>query len=165
MKITAKLKTVKNNFDGLKKRIRRLQNEKVFYGYFAEQGSHSEWNIDYAELMAIHEYGTEDIPARPVFSITLFQAKNSRNPVIKSALSKYFYKLETSFDPNRPLADIGQGFGRMTGDKFGDSNVLIPNADYTVSEKGFDSPLVWTGELRANIAYKTTIRSNIELVY
>lgn len=166
MKITTKLRKKVDNFDALKRRIRKIQNEKVFYGYFAEQGDHSKWNISYAELMAINEFGNEadGIPPRPVFTITI-KSKANYYPVIKSALSKYFYKLDSSFNPEQPLSDIGYGLAMKTASNFGDTTQLEPNADWTIQEKGKDEPLVWTGELQANIAYKTTLSNNLQLVF
>src|SRR5690606_11240588 len=54
------------NLDKFIKKLQKTRGQEVSTGYYASQGSHSEYGISYVELMEIHEYGQQGIPPRPV---------------------------------------------------------------------------------------------------
>lgn len=92
-----------------------------------------------AQVAYWNEYGTATIPARPFFRNTIAEKQDEW-------AEKAAELLKQSDDTNHALALIGEG---VKGDivktiqNFSDP----PNADSTVKRKGFNKPLVDTGDL------------------
>lgn len=92
-----------------------------------------------AQVAYWNEYGTATIPARPFFRNTIADKQGEW-------AEKAAELLKQSDEPDQVLALIGEG---IKGDivtaiqNFTDP----PNADSTVKRKGFDKPLVDTGDL------------------
>ena len=92
-----------------------------------------------AQVAYWNEYGTATIPARPFFRNTIAEKQGEW-------ADKAAELLKQSDDTSHALALIGEG---VKGDiveaiqNFSDP----PNADSTVKRKGFDKPLIDTGDL------------------
>ena len=147
MGITAKIVKKGNSLDTIITNIRKLDGEKVEIGYFEEQGLHSS-GLSYSTLMAIHEFGTDEIPKRPVFQITAFGKPPQKDARVKSAIRNWSKGLLNKDNSKQLLDTIGKTYQEALVGLFGSTSELTPNADLTISLKGRDEPLVDTGELR-----------------
>lgn len=92
-----------------------------------------------AQVAYWNEYGTATIPARPFFRNTIAEKQGEW-------ADKAAELLKQSDDTNHALALIGEG---VKGDIVETIQNFTepPNADSTVKRKGFDKPLVDTGDL------------------
>lgn len=157
------------NKEALEKKLKAINKSDAESGYFKEQGFHNADNGDgrtstepltYAELMNLHEYGFEDnnLPARPVRAITLVQLRGSRNER-KKLLSNYLYK-GTSLDST--LNGMAVRASQIAKSIFGSTSLLAPNSTGWANLKGANSPLVDTGDLKANWAYRNSVSKVIK---
>jgi len=163
--ITLKLK--KNNIPNLKHRIKELSKQKLSYGYYESQGYHDTQvpnakPIKYVDLIRIHEGGSvkNNLPARPVLSISAFLFKPSRQ--FKNILKKYFSNIDRKTPPIKAqfvYESLGKelvAYGRTI---FGNKQHLYPLADTTIAYKESvgatytSDPLLAWGDLRANLSY------------
>jgi hypothetical protein len=142
----------------------------VFFGYYATQGKHYS-GLSYPELMAIHEFGAPTagfggvgIPPRPVLSITMKLVKANGTKQIYTPLSKYFGRLGGTPKSEFYLNKIGLNLASTAQNLFGSHPPLISNSLSTSQSKGFNKPLIWTGDLKANIAYSTSKDSKYKVV-
>lgn len=166
LKMSTKFK--KNNLKNLKKRIREIDGQHIKYGYFKEQGQHTYADMYYVDLMAIHEYGSVDagfgvIPPRPVFQIAINEIKVRDYKTVLRPLESMFNRIGGDKSVDQVLDRIGYNFARKTQSIFG-SDKLADNSPATIDSKGFNSPLIWTGELSANMAYETSQDSKFKVV-
>lgn len=157
MTIKFKVKKTGNYFDKLVKGIKDLNGESVQIGHFGPE-KHSDTDLTYAELMAIHHNPTANglsWPPRPVLDILFAKNLNLDSPAIKKIIKKY-NKMDPSDATNRMLLDeLGEYFREEEKKIFGSSE-LAPNAPATIAQKGSNNPLIETGELREKTAYKTS---------
>lgn len=158
-----KMTPKKGKTKDLEKVIKHFQNlskQKIDIGYFSEQGNHSEYDISYASLMKMHEYGEGDLPSRPVFEIAGARVM-SITPItglssnIKSLISE---SGRISINSNKIAKSI---ISHMKVDIFGNPSLLKSNSEITQRLKGGrDEPLVDTGELRGELSFRTTDKPN-----
>lgn len=145
------------NIERLIKKIQLLKNSSVESGYFIEQGVHSTIGLTYTELMRKHEWGF-GVPQRHL----RLSASNivSSSPQNKKELKNYLY---TNQDMDTYLNLTGSRITNVAQSLFGVITAEVPsNAPYTILLKGGrDEPLVDTGELRDNWAYRTS--SNLSI--
>jgi hypothetical protein len=143
----------------LKKDLKKLKKATAQYGYFSEQGMHSEADMSYASLMYLMEViGVESrsglIKRRP------FELAVQRNQV---DLSNAVFRSLESFLCNGTGLNVmleqaaKAGIG-ITKTYFGDASKLPSNSPATIKRKGKNAPLIDTGELLDNMAYKTSER-------
>ena len=156
--LTAKVKKNPNSktLEKLAKHINELKNTKLKFGYFDDSGNHSQSNrsgepIPYSALMAWHELGLGDYPARPLLTIAQQLAQDDfvsgkYTKITKSVISDVG---NNSLHVNRLASDIRDDMKSVFG-----SDYLQGNSESTILNKGFDSPLEETGELRDNFGYK-----------
>ncbi len=103
-----------------------------------------------AELAVVHEFGTEDIPARPFLRSTA----SAQRAAWEALMRKVLEKVATRKLPlEKGLALIGE---RAAADvrRTVTSGVPPPNAPSTIAAKGSSKPLVDTGQLLRSIAYE-----------
>ncbi len=140
------------NLEKLINRIKSTRGKIVETGYFQEQGLHSEYGMFYGRLMQIHEFGMFGLPERPV------QLPTWR--YMKSTYSDWSYEIKRFIQGKQELSDVltkvGSKASSFAKSVFGDTSMLEPNAPSTIEEKGSNSPLVDTGELRDKWAFKTS---------
>lgn len=159
--------TRKNKLPHLKKMAQKLAKANAEYGYFKEQGLHPDDNprITYANLMNAHEHGTPTIPARKPFAISLFQNKKTILNFTLKALDKYM--MTASNKMLIPLENTLSTFGSLgvyhTRALFG-STALLPNQEPIRKKSGSktSSPLVDLGDLRDNMAYRSSESKEIK---
>lgn len=161
MGITAKIVKKGNTTDKMRKNLIALNKENVKIGYFAEQGKHPS-GMTFAELMALQEFGTEDIPKRPVFQITAFTKAPNKSRAVNGAVRNWTRDLAGPANTRTLLNQIGRYYQKELKGLFGDGSALTPNSPLTIRIKGRDEPLVDSGELRDNLAYKNSIDEKIQ---
>jgi len=152
----------KKNAKGLEKVLKHFQSLddlEIFTGYFKEQGNHSSASgegesLSYAEIMELHHFGTDNIPSRPLLSIATGELKRGNDKDLlqfcKDACGQIGKLPSNSKKIGREMRDYSKAI-------FGDMSVMDSNAPLTQALKGRDEPLVDTGELRDNLAYKTSL--------
>ncbi|QDP59449.1 MAG: hypothetical protein GOVbin4162_23 [Prokaryotic dsDNA virus sp.] len=140
------------NLEKLIDRIQKTRGKTVETGYFQEQGVHSEYGIPYGRLMQIHEFGMFGLPERPVQLPTQRYMKNTYSGWAIN-IKRY---LQGTVKLENALFDIGDRASSYAKGVFGDPFKLEPNAQSTVEEKGSNTPLVDTGELRDKWAFRTS---------
>ena len=161
-----KLITKKNNLRKLAKLAKKLSKAESEYGYFSDQGFHAS-GLSFATLMAIHEYGAKggDIPARKPFSIALFQGKDQLLKFTLKSLDKHVMSVnnKTFLPLEATLVTFGSYGVEMTKTLFGSSQ-LTPNKKPIRKKSGstVSKPLIDYGELRDNMAYRTSSNREIK---
>lgn len=149
---------VKRTKDVLTKALKDLNGEGVEVGHFKDQGKHSNSELTYAELMAVHNnpqgHGL-DWPARPVLDILEHQHRNLSAPEIKKLLKKYLENNPSEKNNEKLLEGLGE-FLREEEKKIFGSAQLAANASSTVEKKGRNEPLVDSSELKNKTAYRTS---------
>lgn len=146
------------NLAKLVKKLRQLNKQNVKFGYFQEQGIHTASGLHFTELMRIHEYGLGGVWVRPVLGVSHawpFTLKGemesaSFTKLMGTYLNDYVQKDMT----NDQLADrFAMWSIRTVEGIFGNS----PPLKYTYNE----TPLIDTGELADNFAWKVSWRGVI----
>lgn len=143
------------------KQLRALTQELskhpvVKVGVQSDEPSHTskDGSINMAELMQIHEFGTETIPERPVFRIAMTENASDleayKKELVRRMLPTEGMKTETA------LGLLGQYMQAKIQSNFGDESKIEPLKDPTrrgKNEDGDGKPLVDTGTLRKAIRY------------
>lgn len=151
----------------LLKDLNNLHKESAQYGYFAEQKKHADNRqtgdqIGYADMMYHFEvngvYSKEGLIKRRPFELAVMQQESLLKQGIHSALFTYF---NTGHNAKSTLESVAKVGIAITKAYFGDSTKLPPNAQATIAKKGKDAPLVETGELVGNMAYKTSKQKGV----
>ncbi len=166
-----KLIKKKDNFKNLKSRIKHLSQVETKVGYFDEQGNHKtqrenvSTEITYTQLAAIQFGGSikNNIPARPVFDITMNLEPLAGNKDINNMLRRYF----SNIDSKRPrisasfvMETIATEFVEVARSLFGDTTYIQRNEASTIDYKTSigspyaNSPLMEWGALRDNMSFK-----------
>lgn len=151
-----KIERKTKNLDRLMRKLAKLRMNQVETGYFREQKKHSESGLSYATMMNLHEYGFYGdigyIPQRPVRQITTVYIKANWGRASKAISQYLFHKKGIEY----PLDWLGKHTGRYAVSVFGNTTLLESNSQDTIDIKGFNSPLVDSGELRNNWSYKSS---------
>lgn len=140
----------KNKIRALQQKLKKINNSKIYIGYYDDQGVHQDSGLTYVELMTIHEYGAPkaNIPARPILSLT--QDGGLFSPQDKTAIIEAFKGV---FIKNIPvetgLNKIGLYYENKGKALFG-SGALLPTVEG-------NPPLIGdTEQLRAKLSYRTS---------
>lgn len=135
----------------LKKKLERLQGEKVYAGYFAEQGEHSTAEMTYPELMMLHEFGM-DVPPRPAMRLTAHDLRNKMTTtgIGNDAMSKY---ISGEIYLRGLLDAYGREAYEVAQNVFGSNRLPITYNP---------TPLVDTGELADAFSWKTTLNGRVK---
>ena len=93
-----------------------------------------------------NEYGTKRIPPRPFFRTTVSEQKKNWVLSVQNLMKMHN-------DPQQVMGLIGE---HMKGNIVQSINTWSdpPNAPYTVRMKGFQKPLVWSGQMMRSISYE-----------
>lgn len=135
---------------GFVKAIARIQGPGVSaIGYFEEQGSNAKGTPLVKQAAAL-ELGTEIIPPRPFLRRPFDQKKKELLQRFKREAIEVIAGKKTK---KQVLDEISKEFikdaqkGILAGP-------WIPNAPSTIAKKGFDQPLIESGEMKDKMAYK-----------
>lgn len=149
-----------------KKSLDKIDDYEVQYGYFPDSGYHRESGLLLSELMAIHEKNSDKSLRRPILSIAGAKVNDGElDKDITKALSKFMVNAKKSTSAHRKFYhDIGEDAVTHLQKLFGKSisykgMSIAPNRPSTVKKKGFNSPLVETGQLKKGVKYKIRKRS------
>tara|TARA_R110000851_G_scaffold100830_1_gene216624 strand:- start:275 stop:766 length:492 start_codon:yes stop_codon:yes gene_type:complete len=160
--ITAKVVKKGNSLSKISKNVKKLDGENVQIGYFAEQGVHKGSKMTYASLMALLEYGNEDIPKRPIFTIAAFQNSPEKDTRVKRAVRAWNKELLTSDNSKALLDKLGRMYRKSIGDLFGDTSAIEGNHPTTIRLKGRDDPLRDTGDLKRKLSFRNSLDKEIK---
>lgn len=145
-------KEVDKGYEDFLESIEDAQAMEVTIGVHSSDNSQSDnGNINMATLMSIHEFGTDRIPPRPALREGVRQNKDRIARISKSAIKQ---ALSGRLDMRRAFNLMGEEAKGGVQSVFGDSSVLKGNAPATILQKGSESPLIDTGQLRASIDYQ-----------
>lgn len=138
--------------------MKKLNKATASYGYFSEQGTHDSSGMKYAELMHLHEVvgvvsGNGLVQRRP-FEIALMRNTGTMSQEISKNLKGY---LKGVYSLDGMLSQSAKFGVDITKAIFGDTSQLPSNRPATIAKKGRNEPLVDTGDLVNNMAYKTSV--------
>lgn len=93
-----------------------------------------------------NEYGTKTSPVRAFFRTTVSDQKKNWVLSVQNLMKMHD-------DPKKVMGLIGE---HMRGQIVQSINTWTdpPNAPYTVARKGFQKPLVWSGQMMRSISYE-----------
>ena len=128
----------------------RAGNARVRVGVLSGQ-KHPDSDLSMAELAALHEYGTKDIPERSFIRAPL---ESSRADVKRMMHKAAVAVVSGKVTPRASLEILGQ-WGVTTIRKWVTvGSRLAPNAPSTIKRKGSARPLVDTGRLLGAVSYE-----------
>lgn len=137
-------------------KLKKLNNQKVDLGYFEEQGLHSSGD-SYVEIMKVHELGEWGMPARPVLGNVSILI-NSDFERSTGALASFINSLV-----HTPSSSISDELDKLVSVYAHYSERIFGNPAYlTVTFN--PEPLIDTGELAENFAWRTTLNMTYKTV-
>lgn len=156
MNIAMGIKKMSSNLDELERRLKELQRVEATVG-ITNDGKHPNFDGSYHDLMWMQHSGvaSKNIPPRPLGSIALLSFKGE--DIMRKSLNKYFRNLNkrggviSAEDALKPWL---KGMYEHSLNIFGNKTFLEPNAQFTIDKKGFNSPLIESGSLKAAWAIK-----------
>lgn len=144
----------------LKAMIRKLKSVEDYYveaGYYGED-KHPEHSESMAYLALANEEGVQgdplslgDIPPRPFLFNSFSINQGYQKQLTESFMVDYI--LGEGKRINQALKPFGEKYAMSITIAI-EAGSYIPNADYTIEQKGFDSPLMETGYMKDNPRYK-----------
>lgn len=152
--IAMSLKKMSSNLHELERRMKELQNTTAHVGVDSTDGIHEGSGMLYTELHWLHHSGYTTngrrVPARPVSTVVRYTFKGE--DILRKGLDKYFSNLNKKGGVISAEAALKPWLTSMLDyakyEVFGSTTKLESNSPYTIKMKGFDSPMVDTGELR-----------------
>ncbi len=137
----------------IKKRINIAQNmskKEIKFGFPAEKNkNHSKFKGPVSNLATFHEFGTSRAPARPFFRLS-----NKRNRQKYKLLLRA--KSLNVMRGNTNYLSMFKTLGFVSGNDVRSSikSLFSPrNASSTIKKKGFDNPLIETGEMLNSVTH------------
>lgn len=126
---------------------RKLNANELAVGYFADQGVHPGSQMTYPELMYLQEVKgvrtADGVVHRRLFETTANIYRQEILSTIRGSLKRNF-----SSNPKQVYTDTGNLIKARLTDGFGNLAIMPGNAASTVAKKGFNAPLVETGDLK-----------------
>ena len=141
--------TAQQGLRDLAKAIDSISQKDVYIGVIGDNASRG-GELNNAQLMAIHEFGTEHIPERAPIRKTMAKNGESYGTMFEKAITGV---LDGNSDADLILNRIG---AQVAGDVVGEiqSGVGPELAPSTIKRKGSDRPLIDTGALVQSISYE-----------
>lgn len=148
----------KSKLPCLVERLNALHGQKAQMGYFKDSGTHTLANMSYASLAFIHEFPENGYHEyRPVIGQVKPMISGGRaQKVFYKNILKSYIQLGSRVTVDELLQGIGRKYMQDARGVFGNSALLVVTNNPT--------PLVDTGELEANIGYKTSINYTLRKV-
>lgn len=155
----------RNRLNMLISNLKRADESSVEVGYFKEQGKHPSARTDmtFAELIAMHEL-RDDGNARPVLSKGMKESAKDFEKNILDNINQFMYNgaLGRTHSIQKYLSNIGKYQVKTLRNYFGSTSFLKPNTTDTALRKGFQAPMIETGALVSNLAYRESISNKIQ---
>lgn len=143
--------TAQQGLRDLAKAINSISQKNVYIGVIGNNSEH-EGELNNAQLMAIHEFGTDDghVPERAPIRKTMAKNGDSYGTMFEKAIKGV---LEGKPDADIILNRIG---AQVAGDVVGEIQAGVEPglAESTIKRKGSDKPLIDTGALVQSISYE-----------
>ena len=152
LKVTVRRKKT-NNLGKLFSKLKAIHNQSVSIGYFKEQGLHKDSDMPYANLLYIHAFGlVYGAPSRDIMSKIkpMLQGGASQKKFFKDVLKDYF---KNKISSTQVFSRIGEKYRDDGRNVFGNPTMLEVTNNPT--------PLIDTGDLKNNFAYKTSITMEV----
>ena len=135
--------------DAVQQALREVMSDSfVLVGIHEDKSQRSGGEINNATLGAVHEFGTNNIPARPWL-----------NPGVASGEKEYLSIIERVLNDGEQLDVAMERVGVVAVgkvQKYMRDLRTPPNAPSTIKRKGSSNPLIDTGALRQSVTYKVT---------
>lgn len=151
------IKLTENLLPALEKRIKNLSKRHVSVGMWESQGVHKPSGFNYVDLF---KYLSDGNPLKMLPPRSPLQTVVALRPLkvspLRSDLNKYLSNLEGQpvVGENAVLENLGSYYRKEVRDVFG-SSLLAPKAESTKrASKSKNTPLIETGELAKQVAYK-----------
>lgn len=146
-----------SHWEELEKRLKQLAEKEVSVGVYSQK-MHPLTTFTYSALFNYLSQGNPkmNLPPRPVLlqTFTFFKPDAS----VKKLFQEYFkdiHKKKSSSAAEKVLHGLGKFYRDTAAEKVMGSTVyLAENAEWTIRNKGFNAPMIETGNLRKKIAYK-----------
>lgn len=147
--ITAKVTMNTKALKSLEKKLIKASHEAVQVGFF-DGKLHPSGDMTIAEVAAVQEYGTREVPARPFMTTTVMRDQEFL-VYLENGLSSIYWGVTPN--AKRGLRGAGQVLAEsMKASVETWSNPA--NSLSTVRRKGFNDPLVETGTMKENISWR-----------
>ena len=137
-------------------KLKKLNNQKVDLGYFEEQGLHSSGD-SYVEIMKVHELGEYGLPARSVLgnvSILIDSDFERSTGALGTFINSLVHTPSSSISDE--LDKLGSVYAHYSERIFGNPSYLTVTFN--------PEPLIDTGELAENFAWRTTLNMTYKTV-
>lgn len=137
----------KDKIQNLIEGIKFIANTEVVVGIPEESG-----DARNAGLLYLHENGSPGgrIPPRPVMRIGLTEVEGEMKALLRQGKIKALLgDVDSAMECYERAGQIG---AESVKSVFG-TEALVPNAPATVAKKGFNAPLIETGQLQGAITY------------
>lgn len=122
------------------------ESEKVLRVGFLEDATYPD-GTPVATVAAANEFGTSTIPPRPFFRNMIAAKKAGWGPASAKLLKA------NDYDVDHTLNQVGMGIQGQLQQSILDTNAP-PLAEATVKAKGFDKPLIDTGQMIRSVDYE-----------
>lgn len=141
--------TAQQGLRDLAKAIDSISQKNVYIGVIGNNAGR-EGELNNAQLMAIHEFGTEHIPERAPIRKTMAKNGDGYGTMFEKAIMGV---LEGNSDADLILNRIG---AQVAGDVVGEIQAGVDPelAPSTIKRKGSNRPLIDTGALVQSISYE-----------
>ena len=120
----------------------------VTVGVHESAGDHDDSELSNAQILALNEFGTANMPARP-----------SLQPGVKSGNVEYLKIVEDTVADGEPLEMALNKIGVVAVgnvQKYMTELRTPPNAASTIKQKKSSNPLIDTGQLRQSVTFSIT---------
>ncbi|WVW37743.1 virion morphogenesis protein [Aeromonas phage Gekk3-15] len=138
----------------LSKALKSMHGRSVEAGWF-ESAKYSD-GTPVAAVAAWNELGTPDanypIPPRPFMRKALMDANATIDQRLQRDVTRM---LEGDFTPDQVLARVGQHYVSSIVDSIKNGN-WQGNSDATIANKGFDKPLIHSGDMWKEATFNVT---------
>lgn len=150
IKTYSKVKSNLKGLSALKRKMKTISQYSAQAGYY--DNKHPTAGISYAYLASIHEYGTRDgrIPQRDFITQAYLDWIMSIKGDAEKAAKDIIYRKIPVKTALKRVAEEGAIFITNAAYRFDSPS----NAPSTISNKGFDNPLVETGKLANGVKSK-----------
>lgn len=147
--ITVKVKKNTKVLKDIEKKLIKASHDAVQVGFF-DGKLHPSGDMTIAEVAAIQEFGTREVPERPFMRTTIMKDREFVT-YLENGISTIIWGV-------KPNAKQGlKGAGQVLAEAMKESveTWTTPiNSRATVRRKGFNDPLVETGTMRENISWR-----------
>lgn len=136
----------------LKNKLHEMQTTHGEAGFYSDPHPNGR-GATMAEVATYNEYGTKDIPARPFFAPA---ARQSRVVMSRMFVQRFQQILLNRTTVSKSLKELSDRQAEWIKERilFNTYARTIPNADFTISKKGFNRPLFETGYMADNVKTK-----------